>query len=702
MADTAEGRARHRGHRQGFRAGRFRPRTERTASDGGEMRGTGRRFPNRGGNAAGSDRGQSTAFSRDQLEEYLDRGCEAITSSLDSRQTFINNLATDDGLSRIRPILDADFSMTYSVFKPSFDPHCLMFLRLITQDEIRHSLVLEKAVGTIYNVVYGHDGSRGVRFFKKIADHLVHLASEAEAVNREVSPLEKALPLITKALLNTLILNQGAAVKTEFAAILDQLHQCYYVGDIDSGCASSDLGSSHNNILKIKDIISSGNNLTTFKTANSRTSSQRQSRPHFPEPDADPPGDLSDLGPRHDNDHALISNIEILPTISEILNDHRPDYLPSRWDLRSPSKHHEMGIFQLLDSQFRLLREDTSGLLRDTLRLILGNWDIFCHGHDWKVKRNILRQSSATPVQIYSNPKIQDITSDAIKGLQIAMEFDQVRAAKSPSAWKRKKRWHESRALREGGPLLALVHGADDDTSVTFFQVSRREVWSKLNDQQGGWPESQNIRDLASDVNRAMIVLRLVNPTSKDALANLVRLTSNGCSVSSSAPLLLVEFPAVSYNSFEGVLRGLQTLHKNPSAIPFTNWLAPRIYDDNMGNDFTNHDDQKIVFPPPKYLRDDIVLDLGCIPRSASSSDNTTTSSTTFSIRDDPHELAKKLTNITTLDSGQAVAMVSALRHEIALIQGPPGTGKSYVGIQIARSIAASRVRLGLGPILCV
>jgi phosphate starvation-inducible protein PhoH len=73
-----------------------------------------------------------------------------------------------------------------------------------------------------------------------------------------------------------------------------------------------------------------------------------------------------------------------------------------------------------------------------------------------------------------------------------------------------------------------------------------------------------------------------------------------------------------------------------------------------------------------------------------------------MSISHDPHMLSTRLSEVTTLDTGQATAIISALRHEIALIQGPPGTRKSYVGIQIARVLLNNRDLLGLGPILCV
>lgn len=72
--------------------------------------------------------------------------------------------------------------------------------------------MLKKVVGTIYNVIYRHDGNRGVEFFKKIANCLVQMISEVEGGNRiiaknKVLQVEEALLLVTKALLSTLTLN---------------------------------------------------------------------------------------------------------------------------------------------------------------------------------------------------------------------------------------------------------------------------------------------------------------------------------------------------------------------------------------------------------------------------------------------------------------------------------------------------------------
>jgi len=244
---------------------------------------------------------------------------------MESRQAFVNQLATENGLARIRQLVEADFSTSYSVLKPMFDPHCILFLRIISHDDVRRSLVLERAVGTIYNVVYRHDGNRGIQFFRKTATCLEEMTIEIEGVDEKVtSSQEEALLLTTKALLTTLTLNQGAAIKTEFIGIVEQLCSCYHTEDVNRNHANSEVRFVHDNILKIKDILSMGKTLSASKSATTRTttaSQRRQPGRHLTELEIDLPSELSKHGPRHDNDCALISNIKILPTLSEILND---------------------------------------------------------------------------------------------------------------------------------------------------------------------------------------------------------------------------------------------------------------------------------------------------------------------------------------------------------------------------------------------
>ena len=58
------------------------------------------------------------------------------------------------------------------------------------------------------------------------------------------------------------------------------------------------------------------------------------------------------------------------------------------------------------------------------------------------------------------------------------------------------------------------------------------------------------------------------------------------------------------------------------------------------------------------------------------------------------------LKNETTLDEGQAVALVENLNRGLAFTLGPPGTGKTFLGVSLAQVILASQSKADPKPIL--
>ena len=128
----------------------------------------------------------------------------------------------------------------------------------------------------------------------------------------------------------------------------------------------------------------------------------------------DMPGSLSAEGPRHDNDHEDFTDIKIMPTTQEI-QSYRSEYLP----FCDPGAWHLPGIKGLLDRQFRLLREDTVGQLRDAVGLEvqrLRNTDR---------SQGAAKSSKQGPRTIaYKHADIIDIEFDKWKGLQVSVKFD--------------------------------------------------------------------------------------------------------------------------------------------------------------------------------------------------------------------------------------------------------------------------------------
>lgn len=76
----------------------------------------------------------------------------------------------------------------------------------------------------------------------------------------------------------------------------------------------------------------------------------------------DGPGQLSNAGPRHQNDHVNIQDIAILPTVDEILSLRAP-YVPKK-DAKEPH-HLPIGQSRLIDISFRQLRYDCTESIID-------------------------------------------------------------------------------------------------------------------------------------------------------------------------------------------------------------------------------------------------------------------------------------------------------------------------------------------------
>ncbi|KAH8430071.1 uncharacterized protein LDX57_007742 [Aspergillus melleus] len=283
-----------------------------------------------------------------------------------------------------------------------------------------------------------------------------------------------------------------------------------------------------------------GDKIAIIGSGKKASSSPRSDKHEY----VDFPGELSSFGARHDNDHALIEDIRILPTLSEI-HSQRDDFLPTRVTRTSSNSHHQEGILRLLDSQFRLLREDTSGLLRDAVRLVVEHWETIVSETNWGDKRKLIRNGSPTPMRIYYCAQIQVLKASWIKGLEIDVEFNQIKRTKKMGPSQRKKHWINSRALREGG-LVALVGGDfDDNMNVVFMQVSKREV----NPTKEGSPKAAY--DVVSSGERAMVTLRFPTTPTKVDLSCLMSMKSEH-QQGAERPLILAEFPAVQYNQFEG------------------------------------------------------------------------------------------------------------------------------------------------------
>lgn len=601
------------------------------------------------------------------------------SGSADEKQFLIKDLGDERGLVRVRQIVESEFVLSYSVQRPMFQRHCVPFLQLVSHEEVQSSLVLEAAVGTIFNVIYGHDGRRGINFFKNASGNLLQARANPEESYglADDNALEEALAATSATLLYTIKLNQGAAVQTEFKDIIRTLQACY---DQDENSHTSfSLRSAHQNIGRIKERLQMGELITSIPSAGSRNPQFASNVIQSFQLAVDLPGVYSREGVRHDNDCELIDNIKILPTTSEIKSK-RDEFLPLKG---ANSPHHLQGIRRLLDSQFRLLREDTSGQLRDGVRHLIDNWNILVAGKDGKAKKKVQKQCQ-TRIRIYDGAQMERLRYDRRKGLSIDVSFDQPKKVAQLKKKKRMELWKDSKELQIGS-LVALI---SSDMETTFCLVSLRtlDATRTIDPLQGDRPQG-TLDDLASNDKRAVITLSLTDPTSAVDQSRIISLVQNR----SSDGFIMVEFPGILFVSFEPILKCLQNLHQDPT-LPFTKWIIPQPEKMNRFG-LHIHQDRAAKVPPPLYLaRNRAPLNLKCI----------TIGERPLSFSIDNPVTVRELQAKTTLDRGQCEALITGLQNELALIQGPPGTGKSYVGVQLAKILVANRDQTKIGPIICV
>ncbi|KAK6441860.1 hypothetical protein LTR95_001915, partial [Oleoguttula sp. CCFEE 5521] len=375
----------------------------------------------------------------------------------------------------------------------------------------------------------------------------------------------------------------------------------------------------------------------------------------------DQPGSLSTLGTRHDNDSEDIEDIQILPTWGEIVSD-RSEYLPQD----DPSLWHKSGVQGLLDRQFRLIREDTVGQLRDAIQTGLQRLQ--------QPQLLPVKPRNSTHTNTYHDVHLAAVEFDTNKGLLCVLAFEHPRAIRDASNKKRQEWWAESRRL-EHDALLGLV---GSDGTVVFVTVHAPIVsQSWRNGKEDKRPNEKYSRWRGHE---AYVIVQLVDRANENDIEDLLHRFAHHTEGAAYHRFSLTEFPKILLAAFKPTLEALRQTAQS-GILPFSALIAPE-----PGT------------PParvglPAYARTvDYRFDLSIL----SNNDD--------EIEFDPHKpmTAEELTSKTHLDHGQAHAMVASLTNELALVQGPPGTGKSYTGLALTKTLLANRAAADMGPIVTV
>ncbi|KAH0600273.1 hypothetical protein MHUMG1_01269 [Metarhizium humberi] len=526
--------------------------------------------------------------------------------------------------------------------------------QLITHPRVIHSSVLEQEVMTIFNFILGVGGSRMNRLF----GYLVLLVTEwpdATDIVSKMSAVELSLAVLSKVLdCNTInIVNQNfATLATQFAEIVAT------ISDEQETFATLQSVKYIDYIrrrLQVGDDIPEMSGPTRDPVVREEFVLRR-----------DLPGTLSAEGPRHDNDFADMSKISILPTCEEIMSP-RAEYLPtsdsSQWRIG--------GIRGRLDREFRLLREDTVGQLRDTVR------DVLEHLRRPQESQTAVKNNLRT--YTYENRVPMKVDFRRNGGLELQVRCSQLMAVAKLAKKQREEWWQRSRRLQAG----ALVCVISASGLVQFFVVSQSTLRSqseprfqrpkdKMASTDGG--DQQQVYTLSDDPEHLFVTLQLV----EDKVEDVKELLQWYGVSDQHRHRYLVEFPGVLLDSFRHTLAALQQMYKHQD-IPFSQILAP-----------ASDAGAEVVVDPPGYAREPgFSFDLSCLQHGLLVSPRNLP---------DSSELAAG----STLDATQSAALLNTLSREISLIQGPPGTGKSYTGEKIIQVLLGNKKRAKLGPILCV
>ncbi|KAJ5772191.1 hypothetical protein N7520_002720 [Penicillium odoratum] len=557
-------------------------------------------------------------------------------------QNVIRLLSNESGLRKIQELIGADFSSLPNATKSTTFQRILPFLELITYPEVISSLVLEQAVVTIFNCIFGPNGRRGKPFLEFLSE-TVSLELDRDR-NAAVLYLEISLQVFSKVVeLNSTAFVQEPLkpVAQRFAEILTTIHA------LDSG---SSIHQSYQYLERLQRQLDIGLSLPKLSGTLKKLESSQKTVAFVTQ--RDPPGG------RHDNDHADICKINIMPTFDEISSS-RSEYLPPK----DPRQWHLNGIAGLLDRNFRLLREDTIGQLRDVIHTELQPG---AHPNGRKAQ---------TRTHVYQNVTVQSVDLHRYSGMQFLVEFMQPLNTRGMNDKKRKEWWGLSKRL-QASALVCLL----DPRGFAIFCIVSTPDRSSGGSKASTVTKEKMSGSLSENEKKASIILELVECTENNWQYILDLQTSK-----KSLSVSLVEFPGILLPSFQPTLIALQKMQK-ATDFSMSEFLAPQDV-----NSLSLLED----VPPPVYATAlGFSFDLKCLMNDGSS----------LQVQHSQTVDMERLQTHSTLDNAQAQALVSTLQRRIGLIQGPPGTGKSYTGVALIKVLLANKKKIGkgLGPIICV
>ncbi|KAK4506443.1 hypothetical protein PRZ48_000175 [Zasmidium cellare] len=564
----------------------------------------------------------------DDIAKFFEKALELVDSSEENMQDVIKTLSTDGGLYRIKQLLGQDFAtLSDTKLENVWSTQLAPFFCVLSHPSVLMSFVVEAHHATLITFLYGVGGEQAVKIFQSAFKFLTSKASAGSEL------LESCMCVLA----NVFIRSSHAKINPEMKAVTEAMLS------LVDGDNRSRLPERH--LTAIRTAL----NLETPDVKPKRAAKADAIRPTFTIAQ-DMPGDLSEDGARHDNDSADITEIDILPTMEEILSP-RLEYLPRD----DPSEWHLPGIAGLIDRHFRLLREDSVGPLRDAAKFELE-----------RLQNPTAKQSKdphGARTHVYPNVRFEKAVHDDQKGVLFILKFTQPSHLRNVGLDRRLRWWEASKRFAQDS-LICLL---SSDGSATFLVVYS----PPLADDKGKKKILDAKFTLAGSGDFGYVVAQLPDQDGEEVSDFLERCYSM---CSDQLQHSLIEFPGVVLPTFEPTLSALQQMADNLD-VPFADVLLP-------GGDT----DRK----RPAYASDpDFRWNLQSIVKDSEA----------YDVED---ERLEEVLKESTLDDAQQKAVIHSLRNQVALVQGPPGTGKSFTGIKLIQALLDNRKTADLGPIICV
>ncbi|KAJ5827029.1 hypothetical protein N7447_003792 [Penicillium robsamsonii] len=558
---------------------------------------------------------------------------QLIEYDASTRQEVIRTLASEDGLRLVLDLVQENFEDMDSATRDLiFKTQVLPFLETVSNPEVVSSLILEQTVGTIYNVLFGIDGSRAARWLNFICGVL------------EIDTTNEGSAMLLEASLHTFSriadLNSTAPIQDSLHAVAQRFETVFASMNNKNGM-SSRLYQSRLHLDRLHQRMETGKLLPT---GTPEKKVKKETKVAFIANRETPGG-------RHNNDFDDICDIKIMPSFEEICSL-RAEYLP----VNNPLRWHIDGLDGLLDRNFRLLREDTIGQLRDAIH----------HELSPRAQQSQLRKF------VYPMSIVVNLEFNWLSGLYFEVDFPQPAAVTSYTPMAREMWWQSSKRLQPGALVCLIIQ----KNVVLFCIVTHRDMSPRRKKDTIPPQNRAEPRTPWKSSTRGSVKLTLVDSRYTQVVLDLF---------SPPKPTMsLVEFPGVILPAFEPALQALQSM-KVAQNLPFSELFVPWAFDNFNLSDMA---------PPSYALEAGFAFDLRCIMKD----------DTSFYVRVGQPSNVKYVQDHSTLDGAQAHALISCLKRKLGLIQGPPGTGKSYTGVALVKVLLANKdaARARLGPILCV